>query len=912
MKKTFTRMLMLLGAFLLLGAGNAHADYYLVGASINNWSTVDLKSEYKFTKKSDTVYELTVAKIPAGQFKIYSTDGWDSSYGAKTEQNYNTEKFEYRDTEYYYARNSNTNINATSDFYNVKLTLTLYDYNNNERKYDTACLKMVENKDKYIINSNNNTDWTLTSGTQMNWQSLNEYKATLEVNNENGNAFFCFTDKYSNSNTNWNGLGTRYVPEGAKDVSVDITSNLKDKASSYNIQTGTDGAFRLPNGTYEVTLNLTTNQMTVKLIKLNYPKTIYLYGDVKNSNWDTADPYEAISDENNPGVYTFQNVSIYGNQSKTKNYFSFFYNESEDTKYGEQLPRINALNGNTTGEGNNNHEFAKPEKGKPQTADAAIRSLNQTNPDEEFNFRIDKGYYDIEVNLVDFKVTIKLAEPISFDWHTGDGIKIDEDKFKEDPTRDYTDGIYTVSYNPEGRKIQVGVGGDQSHDAANHAKFTIYHSPTVPEQSAPNIRAISAIPDGYTDVTENSEYVELDEEKNILTLKKVGTYTIEATTEGSEADGVYYDEDGNNPSSSIQMVVAPAPASLESSDLVHAFSNNGESGISVSFHLESNDQVVKNVNTGDLTITIAPQNDAKDWAQNIDDLDPDLYAEYEAISKNTETLSNKLIIDGAYKELEDADKTIKTLSADSNGTITATLPVLPCSGIWVLTVTSDNYTFKENENTLEVTVYPNVMNTYWQTITPKDGKSYSRHNTLNINGITRVQNNDSFLDEISYPKTDGVLFEEYRIGTSSLFIPGLYFADFKFSSENATVGTYGQTEEKQAVKRYADSNTLNSKYQSYVIGENYIDLNALKDGEDVVFYVFASKNGANAPISSNENAEASFTISVGTSFPTGVEAIGAEEEGEAVYYNLQGVRVENPLHGIFVKVQGGKASKVVL
>lgn len=43
---------------------------------------------------------------------------------------------------------------------------------------------------------------------------------------------------------------------------------------------------------------------------------------------------------------------------------------------------------------------------------------------------------------------------------------------------------------------------------------------------------------------------------------------------------------------------------------------------------------------------------------------------------------------------------------------------------------------------------------------------------------------------------------------------------------------------------------------------------------------------------------------------TGVESVIAED-GEAVYYNLQGVRVNNPERGIFVKVQNGKAVKVV-
>lgn len=44
---------------------------------------------------------------------------------------------------------------------------------------------------------------------------------------------------------------------------------------------------------------------------------------------------------------------------------------------------------------------------------------------------------------------------------------------------------------------------------------------------------------------------------------------------------------------------------------------------------------------------------------------------------------------------------------------------------------------------------------------------------------------------------------------------------------------------------------------------------------------------------------------------SGVESIVAGEAGEAVYYNLQGVRVSNPENGIFVRVAEGKAVKVV-
>ena len=45
--------------------------------------------------------------------------------------------------------------------------------------------------------------------------------------------------------------------------------------------------------------------------------------------------------------------------------------------------------------------------------------------------------------------------------------------------------------------------------------------------------------------------------------------------------------------------------------------------------------------------------------------------------------------------------------------------------------------------------------------------------------------------------------------------------------------------------------------------------------------------------------------------PTAIETVGADAAA-AVYYNLQGMKVANPENGIFVKVQGGKAVKVVL
>ena len=48
-----------------------------------------------------------------------------------------------------------------------------------------------------------------------------------------------------------------------------------------------------------------------------------------------------------------------------------------------------------------------------------------------------------------------------------------------------------------------------------------------------------------------------------------------------------------------------------------------------------------------------------------------------------------------------------------------------------------------------------------------------------------------------------------------------------------------------------------------------------------------------------------------TGTPTAIEEVGVDA-GEAVYYNLQGVKVANPENGIFIKKQGNKTTKVVL
>ena len=45
---------------------------------------------------------------------------------------------------------------------------------------------------------------------------------------------------------------------------------------------------------------------------------------------------------------------------------------------------------------------------------------------------------------------------------------------------------------------------------------------------------------------------------------------------------------------------------------------------------------------------------------------------------------------------------------------------------------------------------------------------------------------------------------------------------------------------------------------------------------------------------------------------TGIEGITTNEDADIKYYNLQGLKIDNPSNGIYLKVQGTKASKIIV
>ena len=83
---------------------------------------------------------------------------------------------------------------------------------------------------------------------------------------------------------------------------------------------------------------------------------------------------------------------------------------------------------------------------------------------------------------------------------------------------------------------------------------------------------------------------------------------------------------------------------------------------------------------------------------------------------------------------------------------------------------------------------------------------------------------------------------------------------------------------------------------------------ALAAGKTGTIAVYTSQENATA----GTNAAATFTYTVKKGVPTAVEGIEAAEDASVEYYNLQGVRVANPEHGIFIVKKAGKTAKVIL
>lgn len=119
-----------------------------------------------------------------------------------------------------------------------------------------------------------------------------------------------------------------------------------------------------------------------------------------------------------------------------------------------------------------------------------------------------------------------------------------------------------------------------------------------------------------------------------------------------------------------------------------------------------------------------------------------------------------------------------------------------------------------------------------------------------------------------------------------------------------------------------------SEHEDLAIGTGEFKIKVWNPTDGDVYFSTGSELALNQWIKINGNADANMTIAgaeadnlynvkfnvktheIYVTFASGIETIDAEA-ADAVYYNLQGVRVDNPVKGLYIRVANGKSQKVM-
>lgn len=126
----------------------------------------------------------------------------------------------------------------------------------------------------------------------------------------------------------------------------------------------------------------------------------------------------------------------------------------------------------------------------------------------------------------------------------------------------------------------------------------------------------------------------------------------------------------------------------------------------------------------------------------------------------------------------------------------------------------------------------------------------------------------------------------------------------EFNADGTAVNTYENVNTAFKVRVY-DTETDHDYAKTGTLTANaWNDVNANQDE-----MVLPEELQTGAVKFTFNNANKSLYIERGVS---GVDSITAEDNAEPVYYNLQGIRVDNPENGVFIVVRGDKVSKQIV
>ena len=409
-------------------------------------------------------------------------------------------------------------------------------------------------------------------------------------------------------------------------------------------------------------------------------------------------------------------------------------------------------------------------------------------------------------------------------------------------------------------KIQIGARGDVRHPMADLADFTVEYEP-LQSNGGSGVKARAQ------SVTGNDEFYTIDNDY-VMTLNKAGNYTVTASLPDAE---------GSNFSDVQPATLAVSVAAMDIT--LNNLDNENQKWSLGATNLELiNFDSTSALNDDTFTVTIDTKFDKINSSEAETSMTDWQWAQMNGI------MSSNQNVDGYYTE--------PTFTTSLTANALAISGHFPVSGIYQITVESndDNITIngKKSDST-SVNIIPNLGLTYdddYTVVFAGKESEVSSGDCLNIDG-ERLKNNS-----ITYYYYDGGEDgkDASNLENATLFTPGNYLGTLKY---------YVSTTESSL-----QAPDLEDKWVTSV--NNIINISELLSADSITLYVLLQKNGLASEI------ERISVTKVNSSIPTAVDSIEAIEEGEAVYFNLQGVRVDNPERGIFVKVVNGKATKVVM
>ncbi len=167
-----------------------------------------------------------------------------------------------------------------------------------------------------------------------------------------------------------------------------------------------------------------------------------------------------------------------------------------------------------------------------------------------------------------------------------------------------------------------------------------------------------------------------------------------------------------------------------------------------------------------------------------------------------------------------------------------------------------------------------------------------------LNGaIIDVETNENMVFAENEEKV--ITITEYEDGTCDFLLPDLYLSMLEMSLGDILVEGATVTKGADGVATY----------------EGFVDDMALLGGELFADVTLNGTISAAGVVEMTINVDwdgVPIVCTFTTNQVTGVENIIIENQGNVEYYNLQGVKVANPENGVFIRVQGGKATKVAM